>query len=560
MFKLVICIVDRLRFNAAFFASWLFCLITIVSCSCNKGGDLTKEQLSVTDALLQKDPVAAYSSLTKLNPSRFPKQEEAYYGLLLTIAQHKNHIPFHNDSLIGESRLWFEKHGDYHNRARAFFYNGLVLHQLNTDEERACRYMRDALQIMEDHKVHDDRLKALICFFLGQLNDRSAFNYTEAIAYYQAAIDLEKRLGNAKNLISNYSSLLVCLIKNGQIDDARIISSELDKALASFPEIQLEKTNNAKALYYLYAEKSLDSAYHYCMKWKPAPSDKGAQQRMLASICQEMGKTSEAIAYEKAAYASRRPADSLSYHIFYRNLADLYEQLGDTDSTAHFAQLAYKALHDSFEQKTEKRILELEKQYDVASRVAAIERERRVRNVALLLLAFALVIAALLFWQWRLMRRNEALRQREALKDAVAKSIVNAVVATYSGINKRLSVIHNLPDKERQDALNSFIQENKMNTSRNLLAALESNYNDLPEDVRQVDAVLDGAQQRTVFILTEMGFGPGEIGKMLGISSSQVRTVKTTVRDRIVSSDLARLRSIRQLQVMQVGTSVGKKE
>lgn len=517
------------------------------------------QSLASIDKMLNAAPAEALDSLSAMDVHSLSYSEKAYYNLLFTIAQHKNHIPFTNDSAIAFAYQYFQQRtDDYYNQARSGFYLGLVLYKLSSSDERAYSYMREAANLIQKHAIDDNRLSALLYAFLGRINDHN-LNYEEAISFFQAAVEAEKALGNQRNLILDYCDLIVALTRVNSIR-VHSVYQELEHTLDENVDIHLENVNNTKAIYYLHADKNLDSAYHYCMKWKPAPSDKGAQQRMLASICQEMGKTSEAIAYEKAAYASRRPADSLSYHIFYRNLADLYEQLGDTDSTAHYAQLAYKALHDSFEQKTEKRILELEKQYDVASRVAAIERERRVRNVALLLLAFALVIAALLFWQWRLMRRNEALRQREALKDAVAKSIVNAVVATYSGINKRLAVIHNLPDKERQDALNSFIQENKMNTSRNLLAALESNYNDLPEDVRQVDAVLDGAQQRAVFILTEMGFGPGEIGKMLGISSSQVRTVKKAVRDRIVESDLTRHRSICQLQVMQVGTPVRKKE
>ena len=517
------------------------------------------QSLASIDKMLNAAPAEALDSLSAMDVHSLSYSEKAYYNLLFTIAQHKNHIPFTNDSAIAFAHQYFQKQTeDYYNQARSGFYLGLVLYKLSSSDERAYSYMREAANLIQKHAIDDNRLSALLYAFLGRINDHN-LNYEEAISFFQAAVDAEKALGNQRNLILDYCNLIVALTK---VNSVKVYSvyQELERTLDENADIHLENVNNAKAIYYLHADKNLDSAYHYCVKWKPTPSDKGAQQHMLASICQEMGKTREAIAYEKAAYTARRPEDSLSYHVFYRNLANLYGQLGNADSTAHYAQLAYKSLHDSFEQKTEKRILELEKQYDVASREAALERERRVRNVALLLLVFALMVAVLLFWQWRLMRRNEALRQREALKDAVAKSIVNAVVATYSGINKRLGVIHNLPEKERQDALNSFIQENKTNVSRNLLAALETNYNDLPEDVRQVDALLDGAQQRAVFILTEMGFGPGEIGKMLGISSSQVRTVKTTVRDRIVSSDLAHLRSIHQLQVMQVGTPVGKKE
>lgn len=518
------------------------------------------QALSDIDKILNTSPAAALDSLLALDVHSMGESEKAYYNLLFTIAQHKNGIPFIGDSAIAASRQFYlSKTNDHYSQARSLFYDGLVLYMLSSRDTLAYKYMQLAKNVMDDYSIEDDRLKALLSAYLGRINEFNG-NYERAASYYQEAISIERRQGNIRNELLDYCDLLICLSEIGDAKQAGKTYTELNTLISFNPTIKTGNIDNAKAIYFLHCTSQLDSALYYCLSWKPSSADLGAKNKMLATIYQKKTDWENAVFFEKAAYEQRRKDDKAEYHIYYRNLANLYGQLGDTDSTAHYAQLAYKALHDSFEQKTEKRILELEKQYDVASREAALERERRVRNIVLLMLAFVLVVAALLYWQWRLMRRNEALRHREALKDAVAKSVVNAVVATYSGINKRLGVIHNLPEKERQDALNRFIQENKTNVSRNLLVALEANYNDLPEDVRQVDALLDGAQQRTVFILTEMGFGPGEIGKMLGISSSQVRTVKKAVRDRIVESDLPRHRSICQLQVMQVGTPVRKKE
>lgn len=136
---------------------------------------------------------------------------------------------------------------------------------------------------------------------------------------------------------------------------------------------------------------------------------------------------------------------------------------------------------------------------------------------------------------------------------------VDVQTAIVGGMN-RLTVIHNLPDGKRQEALGKFIQDNKAQMSANLLAALDESGLAIPESVRQIATLLDGAQQRTVFILTEAGFPPADIGKMLGISSNQVRTVKGTVRERIALSEWGRTREGRQLQTMQVGTPVDKKD
>ena len=94
--------------------------------------------------------------------------ENAYYNLLSTIAQHKNNVPFSSDSLIASSREWFADKGkDRHNLARSLFYNGLVLYTLSGGDTTAYCYLRDALQLIDDGLVEDDRLASLACAYLG---------------------------------------------------------------------------------------------------------------------------------------------------------------------------------------------------------------------------------------------------------------------------------------------------------------------------------------------------------------------------------------------------------
>ena len=135
--------------------------------------------------------------------------------------------------------------------------------------------------------------------------------------------------------------------------------------------------------------------------------------------------------------------------------------------------MAYQALHDSFEQKTEKRILEQEKQYDLSAKQAELDKAKSERRLLWLSLFFTLIAVGLLVAILLLTRRNLALANQKRIKDAIVQSIVKAVVATYAEI------------------------------------------------VRKVTSILDGAQQKAVFVLTEMGFSLSEIAGLLGISSSQ---------------------------------------
>jgi len=514
-------------------------------------------KLAVIDSMLTEQPQKALSSLSSIDPKGLNRRGEAYFYLLQTIARHKNHLGFENDSAIQAARKWFEKNKRYPREiARAQFYNGVVRYSISASDTVAYHLVRASLEQIDRFHIQDDRLSALANAYLGKMNDFYINNLEEAARYYSKAIEIENRIGNTSNLIINQSNLLTCLVKMGRVTEADSILASLDSCLAEHPDIQFQSTINAKMIYYQYAKNYPDSALSYCLRWDPSPADIGAKENMLASIYRQKGLLDSAVMYEKASLAHRRPVDTMSYHIYYRHLADDYKNLGVADSSAHYARLAYEDLHKQQDRRTEKRVLELEKQYDLAAKEAELVRERNRWQLLLTMLIALLAITGLLFWQWRLLRQNVDLQERQDMKDTVAMSIIHAVVSTYAGINKRLTVIHNLPDGERQDALNRLIQDNKTNVAKNLSAAIEDNYDTLPKYVRRTIALLDGAQQKAVFILTEIGFSPGEIGKMLGISSNQVRTVKTAVRDRISTSPDALKRDIVRLQIMQMGRRV----
>jgi len=187
---------------------------------------------------------------------------------------------------------------------------------------------------MENNNIEDDKLIALIAAFLGKIHD-SKGNTKEAIPYLQTAVEAEKRLGNVRNQVIDYCSLLISLVKTGD-ERSHQICQEMDSVVSIHPEFYSNNVDNAKAVYYFNARHQMDSALHYCQRWNPAPIDIGAKQNMMAGIYRQKGQLDSAIFWEKSSYAHARPSDSLYRHIYYRHLANDYDQLGNADSAAHY--------------------------------------------------------------------------------------------------------------------------------------------------------------------------------------------------------------------------------
>ena len=419
-------------------------------CGCGQLSQSEYERLAYYDRIMAEKPGIVLDSLLSINTAFLGKQDVAYYQLLLTIAKHKNHLPFVNDSSIAIAHEYYKHSNDHYNLVRSSFYHGLVLFKLSSNNVDALTYMQEAAELIQQYAINDVKLEALLYAFLGKIH-KVDNNEEEAIGYYIKAFDAEQRADNPRNVILDYCDLLICLTKKDD-PQARYTLQSLDSAISRNPHLHLENVSNAKAIYYLHHKRDLDSAFHYCMMWNPTSPDRSAKCNMLSTICRERGDIQNAITYEQAAYSMRRAADTLSYHVYFRNLADLYGELGNADSTVHYARLAYQSLHDSFETKTEKRILELEKQYDLSAKQAELDKARSERRLLWLSLSFTLIAAGLLTAILLLTRRNLALANQERTKDAIAQSLVKAVVATYAGINNKLSVIHNLPEEQRQAA------------------------------------------------------------------------------------------------------------
>lgn len=519
------------------FLSFAVLIEMVLLSGCNPKTKTVQHRLVAIDSLMTKDPRAAWDTLAQFDFNLLREREKAYYGLLFTIAQHKNGIPFTSDSTITKSREWYERQvGKSYELARALFYNGLVIYTISNDGSRASQFMRDALQIMKSKNIEDDKLHALICAYLGKINDRNEQNLLEAISYYQEAVIFEERTGNKRNLLIDECDLLVCLAKVGAKEEAKTLKAKIDSTAASSPVIRLESLNNARSIYFLHFENNLDSALFYCQQWKPNPKDKGAKENLLSTIYRQLGQLDSAIAYEKASYIHRYSQDTLSYHLYYKHLADCYEQLGNADSTAYYARLAYSTLHNYLDRKTEKRVLELEKQYDLTAKEVDLAKVRHHRS----LLAVSLAALALLAGGLVLLLRN---RSRELRAEKITRSFVQAAAKTHQNTLSLLKPLTTKPKSSTVEGLQASIAgiatDLRKGFTKNFSKAIEENKGALTSRQLKNLEKLNGERAKTIFILSELGYTEQEIAEYTCTSVDSVRTM-TNNNKRITDSRSSR--------------------
>ena len=255
---------------------------------------------------------------------------------------------------------------------------------------------------------------------------------------------------------------------------------------------------------------------------------------MLAVIYRQQGQLDSAIFWEKSSYVHARPSDSLYRHIYYRHLANDYDQSGNADSAAHYALMAYQALYEQQERRTEKRILELEKQYDLSAREAELERARYRQNLLTVIVAALLLLTGSLV----LLVRN---RNRKLCAEQVTRSIIQASAKTHQNTLSQLKPLcvkrKSYTADDLQSELGRITTNLRKGFTQNFSDAIEKNRQALTLRQQEILQQLSGERAKTVFLLDELGYTEEEIAEYTCTSIDSVRVTKNNIRRVVQKQD-----------------------
>ena len=212
-------------------------LIMAVSC----GHRPTRDALERADALIDEHEDSAYKILSELSPSEISdKSDYALYGLLMTQALDKLHLPLTIDTFISRATRYYTMTGNEIMAMRAWYYNGRTNYQKGRYEVALGMFFR-AKDIAIEHR--DFFWAGLACRGITHIYNAS-YNRSEELQYAKNAYD--NFIKSKKWLYARYALLDLAI--------AYYMNEKYDKSV-SVAKIAIDSAINANDLYLLYGAK-----------------------------------------------------------------------------------------------------------------------------------------------------------------------------------------------------------------------------------------------------------------------------------------------------------------
>ncbi|WP_296941919.1 hypothetical protein [uncultured Dysgonomonas sp.] len=184
--------------------------------SCNPN-EKTEETLSRAEVLLEQNPKGALQILNnEIDPKDLDKELYNKYILLHIQAKDKTLEDITNDTIIFETKKYYEDKGDMENTAIASLYSGYVLAVRGDTQMAMSTYLNAETYAKESD---NNALKGLIEVYIGDLYQDQLLNDEAIIKYRQAILHFNKA-GNYKNEIIAYDKIGSNLLTKGDMDSS----------------------------------------------------------------------------------------------------------------------------------------------------------------------------------------------------------------------------------------------------------------------------------------------------------------------------------------------------
>ena len=328
-----------LKFNLLFLlTAVVLAIFGITGCGSSDNNAL----LVQADSLLSTKQYEKASQLLKtLEADKLPREDFAYYALLITQSNYKNYVVATTDSLINVAVSYYEQSGDHEKLVRSLIYLGCVNEELgNHDVAVDCYHKAETMADPDDinnrafaklrlaalyhtqvigaktiavekykealalyEQLHDSHYMVLCLGELGAIYRNMPQKGDSALIYIDKAITLSKSSGEAYYLFGNYTSRAQYYARIAKdyrkaIADARAALT-VDSSLVDHPRAHytaalayLKLGNTDSCLYFLHHAPQATSAV-----------DSMDCYELQAEIARSAGQFAQAYAYNGRAEA-----------------------------------------------------------------------------------------------------------------------------------------------------------------------------------------------------------------------------------------------------------------
>lgn len=534
----------------------LFLPIYLLSCSNESNIVYEREKLTALDSILSSKPKEAFDSLNTINKSQLSTVDEAYFNLLLTIAMDKNDFVFINDSLIHKSVEWYNSSKDYYNLYRSTTYWGIVRYAINKKDTLSFSLFKKAEGLFLKNKFEKDYLIGMIYNYLGKIN-KADLNFSEADYYITKSVEFNRITGNTFNYIISLVDLTWVQLNLKNFIKGLECINILDK-VDSIPQYMRSNVYNVKSAYFastgnykqavIYAIKNIEESVDL--------KSRDNQYYALSAYYVNLNQLDSAVYYaEKSIEVSSDTIASSNYNL-YKHLADVYKLKKEYEKAADTYFKAYQYHQQYVSEISTKKILELEKRYNIETKDFQLNLANQRNYMLTFLIAgvsvIFLLLVALLWFRVKITRKEYyIIKQREEIsagkteakhrKQKVINDFLKISLSLHPEFTENyLKVVNNKynlsPElyKEFQKINKNFNSEYR----KNINVIIENELNDLLDFIPpEVNECLS-SNEKVILFLTNEGYTTAQIAELLNTTTNSIRTSRMRLISKISDSEL----------------------
>jgi|GEM_PF-4237115 hypothetical protein len=514
-------------------------MLSVYGCGRSESQEAFYKRLMSIDNMIESSPEAAMDSLKAINRSEFSGLNSGYYGLLETITKDKNHILFDNDSTITAVVAWYSKSKDSYNYTRALLYNGIVKHRINEQDTLAYTLIKEAEKIADINNVKNRPLRAMIYSYLGIINGLKK-NFQEAIAYYNLSASYYKDMGNLDNYV-----IVMCDIVWAEMAMGR--AEEAIKVIDSMSMIDSLSLNTKLCIYNAYAGYysligDYRAALNYTKKRIISSNNAEIMNGLVYSISRyyiNLNMLDSALVYcQMLDRLLETKENNTEEEAYYRHISNVYKLAGNNEKGFDFLVKAYMSLRRSTSERSAKRVLELEKQYDLSEKDLQLERERNkiIIQQWVMLMLITITIFGSLVISMRIRLNKKELQMVEARMRN--KDLINELLKISSKtLPNMLDEISSLSEslRSRSDRLsNEFkyaLNRLKMRYRDEIYSFVEDKFSKIETPKIKQDEFLQlNSTEKLVLFLLYQDYTIKEVAHILNTTESSVRAQKSRLK------------------------------
>lgn len=380
--------------------SFLFCA-GLASCKLSPGK--IDERLVVIDQLIEANQIGtANDSLQLIDKGSLNRYNQAFFQLLSMIAQERQYRNFENDSLATEVVSFFSRYENSENYLKALVYQTIARMRLGSPDSMVYAPLKIAQVIVTSNPDNfSPGTNALVKYYLGVINDEHR-NYELAERFFARSRELAAEAGNVELETKAAINLFWNHLRYSRLEDANLILEEL-KAIPNPTYESLHGIRNAEAAYYLIKNQP-DNAINVYRRL--AIESKASKSTIwipniyfsLSRAFQSQGMGDSALHYARIAVETITDTSvQRRNYLLHAHLGNLALDENEFLLAARSFNNAYSELLKSINELSDRRVLELEKQFNVTRvEMAAMQRKQRDQLIIAAICGISMLLGLLI--------------------------------------------------------------------------------------------------------------------------------------------------------------------